>query len=106
MPAKWERFYLGVINALLGVAALLLFWNIITTSDWRVRSAYVFLIGWGIALRLAGRWIPAGLTAAVQHWRTRGRLYELGFNLLWIGLPLGTFGYLARWPSRWELLIY
>jgi hypothetical protein len=24
--------------------------------------------------------------------------------VLWIGLPLGIFGYLARWHSLWELL--
>jgi hypothetical protein len=104
MPAKWERFYLAALNCLLTGVAVLLLWNVMTTTGWRIRSAYIFIIGWGIALRMGGKWIPSKLTTSVQGWRAKGRLHEFFFNVLWIGLPLGIFGYLARWRSPWELL--
>jgi hypothetical protein len=104
MPAKWERFYLLALNLLLVVVAALLFLNVMTTSGWRTRSAYLFLIAWGIALRIGGRWIPFRVATSVEGWRARGRLHEFFFNVLWVGLPLGIFGYLARWRSRWELV--
>jgi hypothetical protein len=104
MPAKWERFYLVALNLLLAVVAALLFRSVMTTSGWRTRSAYLFLIAWGIALRIGRSWIPSRLTASVEGWRAKGRLHEFFFNVLWLGLPLGIFGYLARWHSRWELV--
>jgi hypothetical protein len=40
-----------------------------------------------------------------QGWRAKGRLHEFFFNVLWIALPLGIFGYLGQWHSPWELLV-
>ena len=103
-PAKWEQVYLQGINVLLAVAGALFAWNIFSTGDWRVRSGYIFIVGWIIAVRVGTRLIAAPFIARVQNWRAARRLHEFGFGLLWIGSPLGIFGYLVRWHSRWELV--
>jgi hypothetical protein len=104
MLAKWERAYLGMLYVLLAVAATLFFWGTMINSTWRTRSAFVFIIGWVIAVRLGAKWVPSKWAASVNRWLARGRLYAFCFNLLWNGFPLGVFGYLARWQPRWELL--
>jgi hypothetical protein len=103
-PAKWERVYLQLINVLFAVAGMLFTWNVFSTSDWRVRSGYLFVLGWIIAVRVGGRWIPAHVNTSVQSWLSASRLLAFCFNLLWIGFPLSVFGYLVRWHARWELL--
>jgi len=103
-PARWERVYLQVINIFFAAVGMLFTWNVFSTSDWRVRSGYIFLVAWVLAVRSGERWIPTRLIASVQHWRATGRLHEFCFNLLWVGFPLGVFGYLVRWHSRWELV--
>jgi hypothetical protein len=104
MPAKWERVYLGMLYVLLAAVAALFFWDIMTTNGWRVRSAFIFVIGWGIAVRVGAKWIPSRLTASLHGWLARGRLHVFCFNLLWFGVPFGIFAYLARWHSRLEML--
>lgn len=103
-PARWERVYLHVINVLLATAGALFTWNIFSTGDWRVRSGYIFIVAWVIAVRVGTRLIPTPLIGRVQDWRAARRVHEFGFSLLWIGFPLSVFGYLVRWHSRWELL--
>jgi hypothetical protein len=103
-PAKWERVYLQLINLLFTVAGMLFTWNVFSTSDWRVRSGYLFIVGWILAVRGGGRWIPARVNTSVRNWLAASRLRAFSFNLLWIGFPLIVFGYLVRWHSRWELL--
>lgn len=85
-PAKWERVYLQLINALFAVAGILFTWN-------------VFIAGRG-----GERWIPARVNTSVQNWLAASRLRAFCFNVLWIGFPLSIFGYLVRWHSRRELL--
>jgi hypothetical protein len=103
-PAKWERVYLQVINVLFAAAGALFTWNVFSTGDWRVRSGYIFLVAWVIALRVGVRLIPTPLIARVQDWRATRRVHEFGFSLLWVGFPLSVFGYIVRWHSRWELV--
>ena len=103
-PAKWERVYLEVINVLFAAAGALITWNVFSTGDWRVRSGYIFIVVWIVALRVGSRLIPAQFIARIQDWRTSSRIHEFGFSLLWIGFPLSVFGYLVRWHSRWELV--
>ena len=103
-PAKWERVYLQVINVLFAAAGALFTWNVFSTSDWRVRSGFIFIVIWIIALRGGERLVPTPFITRVQDWRAVRRLHEFLFNLLWIGFPLGVFSYLVRWHSRWELI--
>ena len=103
-PAKWERVYLQVINVLFAAVGALFTWSVFSTGDWRVRSGYIFIVVWIIALRVGTRLIPTPLLARVQDWRAARRLHEFGFSLLWIGFPLSVFGFLVRWHSRWELV--
>ncbi len=103
-PARWERIYLRVINVLLVAAGALFTWNVFSTGNWRVRSAYIFIVVWIIALRVGTRLIPTPFVTRVQDWRAARRLHEFGFSLLWIGFPLSVFGYLVRWHPRWEMI--
>jgi hypothetical protein len=103
-PAKWERVYLQMINVLFAAAGVLFTWSVFSTSDWRVRSGYLFIVGWIIAVRGGESWVPAEVKAFVQNWLAANRLRAFCFNLLWIGFPLSVFGYLVRWHPRWELL--
>jgi hypothetical protein len=104
MPATWERVYIGVLYVLLAIATVLFLWDVLTTDGWRFRSASIFIIGWAIAVRLGAKWVPSKWSASLNRWLARGRLYVFCFNLLWIGFPVGVFGYLARWHPHWELL--
>ena len=103
-PARWERVYLQVINMLFAVAGALFSWNVFSTSDWRVRSGFIFIVVWIIALRGGERLVPTELITRVQDWRAVRRFNEFLFNLLWVGFPLSVFGYFVRWHSRWELI--
>ena len=103
-PAKWERIYLQVVNVLVAAAGALFTWNVFSTGDWRVRSAYIFIVVWIVSLKVGTRLIPTQCIARVQDWRAASRLHEFGFSLLWIGFPLSVFGYLVRSHSRWELI--
>jgi hypothetical protein len=83
---------------------MLFTWNVFSTSDWQVRSGYLFIVGWIIAVWGAKRWIPRRSNTSVQNWLAASRVRAFCFNLLWIGFPLSVFGYLVRWHSPWELL--
>jgi hypothetical protein len=111
MLAKWERIYRGFFYGLLvAVAALVLWkfipvwWEAMVTGGWRARSAFVFLVTWYLALRLAAR--TKSFRAFVVHWKSRGVLSGLCFNLLVLGFPLGLFAYLAPRNHRVEPIVW
>jgi hypothetical protein len=103
-PAKWERIYLHGVNVLLAAVGALFTWNVFSTGDWRVRSGYIFIVVWMIALKVGTRLVPTQFITRVQNWRAGSRLHEFLFSLLRAGLPVSLFGYLVRWHSRWELV--
>ena len=51
-PAKWERIYLHGVNVLLAAVGALFTWNVFSTGDWRVRSGYIFIVVWIIAVKV------------------------------------------------------
>ena len=79
-------------------------WEAIVTGGWKARSAFVFLIGWYFALRLAAG--TESFRSFVVHWKAKGLLYGLFFNLLFLGFPLGLFAYLTPRNHRMEPIIW
>ena len=110
MLTKWERIYRGLFYGLLATVAALALWNFMpvwweatVTGGWRTRFAFVFLIGWYFALRLAAR--TKSFRAFAFHWKAKGGPYGLCFNLFFLGFPLGLFAYLAPRNHRVEPII-
>jgi|CZKH01.1.fsa_nt_gi hypothetical protein len=80
MPSKWERIYRGFFYSLLAAVAAVVLWKVvpvlweaIVTGGWKARSAFVFLIGWYFALRLAAG--TESFRSFVVHWKAKGLLY-------------------------------
>jgi len=96
--------------ALLAVVAALFLWKAVPVvwesmmSGWRPRAALSFLVGWYVIVRLAAR--TNRFRTLANRWQSSGLLYGLCFNLLFFGLPLGVFAYLAPLHHRGEMLVW